>query len=112
MEMSGYEDFDRRLLCVFCGKLLKDAVQFHCGCRLCEKCAEDAATEDRLNCGACGDVLTNEGGNLVSLNCDNRPRNYWILLFFGFSIMRILVFVKKSRNYRNKIFLLLMKTYW
>ena len=83
--MSSYEDFRGRLVCKSCGGLLEDAVQFLCGCRMCEKCAEDAtrsANEGSFTCEACREVLTNGGDTLVSLNGESRPKELLVEQIF------------------------------
>lgn len=54
-----------RMVCSCCRKIMQDAVQLECGCRLCKKCADDERLDSATftRCRYCGGELDLTNGS-------------------------------------------------
>ena len=59
---EGFESLNvaERHFCMRCNKILQDAVQFQCGCRMCRECADErvaGANVDTYHCDVCNSLM-------------------------------------------------------
>ena len=54
---------DSRHWCVICKKILQEAVQLLCGCRVCKSCVDGSVSDAGLYCPKCREYLKKDSVN-------------------------------------------------